>query len=312
MSSPRQTISFLMQRFREAGIHPITKFGQNFLVDLNLLQLLADAAEIGPQDVVLEVGTGTGALTALLAAKAGAVVTVEIDRHLYQLASEQLIDCPNVTMLQQDALKNKNRFHPRVVEVVREQLAAAPGRRLKLVANLPYSVATPVLSNLLSWDCLPVSMTATIQKELAERITARPGTKDYSALSVWIQSQCDTAILRLMPPTVFWPQPKVASAIVQIVPRAEKRGRIPELAFFQGFVRAVFFHRRKYLRSELASAFQDALDKPAVDAILAQQGLPPAIRAEELSVDALLLLCEAVRGRLRSAASSATIENPVG
>jgi len=203
-----------------------------------------------------------------------------------------------VTMLRQDALKNKNRFHPHVLEIVREKLGEQPGRRLKLAANLPYNVATPVLSNMLSTDVVPVSMTVTIQKELAERITARPRTKDYSALSIWIQAQCDTEIIRIMPPTVFWPRPKVHSAIIQVVPREEKRNAIPDLEFFHSFVRSMFFHRRKFLRSELISAFKDKLDKTAVDEILAEQGLAGNSRSEELDVDAMLALCEASRTRL--------------
>jgi 16S rRNA (adenine1518-N6/adenine1519-N6)-dimethyltransferase len=208
-------------------------------------------------------------------------------------------------MLQQDALKNKNQFHPRVLEAVRLELGKAPGRRLKLAANLPYSVATPVISNLLATDLVPASMTATIQKELAERITAVPGTRDYGALSIWIQSQCRTQIIRILPPDVFWPRPKVESAIVQIVPEAERRARIPDLSFFHSFVRAMFFHRRKLLRSELVSAFRNELDKPAVDAVLAERGLSPTARAEELDADAMLALSETVRRRLTVAGGAA-------
>ena len=139
--SARQTASFLIRRFKEAGLHPDTRRGQNFLIDLNLVRLLADSAELTSDDVVLEVGTGMGSLTALMAPCVGAVVTVEIDRYLYQLAAEELLDFDNVTMLQQDALKNKNTLHPALIAAVEEQLAAAPGRRLKLVSNLPYNIA---------------------------------------------------------------------------------------------------------------------------------------------------------------------------
>ena len=305
MSSPRQTQSYLRQRFQEAGIQPETRHGQNFLIDLNLLDLLLETAALGPSDVVLEVGTGLASLTTRLAELAAAVVTVEIDPRLFQLASEELSDATNVVMLQQDALKNKNQIHPAVLEAVRAKIAEAPGRQLKLVANLPYNVATPILSNLLSVDPLPISMTATIQKELADRICAAPGTKDYSALSIWMQAQCDIAIVRTMPPQVFWPRPKVTSAILHIVPRAEMRAKIADLAFFHQFVRSLFLHRRKVLRGVLASQFKDQLDKVEVDGLLAALGLPPDVRAEQLDVSTLIALAEAVR-QAASTAGSAT------
>ncbi len=294
MPSPRQTVSFLTRKFAEAGIRPHNKHGQNFLVDLNLVELLARTADVGPDDVVLEVGTGTGSLTAMLAAQAATVVTVEIDAQMYQLATEALIDLDNVVMLQQDALRNKNNFHPAVLNTLREKLNERPGLRLKLAANLPYNVATPIVSNLLRTDMVPVSMTVTIQKELAERITARPRSKDYSALSVWIQSHCDAEIVRILPPSVFWPQPKVDSAILHIVTDRERRERISDLEAFHVFVRSMFFHRRKYLRSELLSAYKKILDKPTVDQILQRQGLEPTCRAEELDVEALLSLFDEV------------------
>ena len=128
MTTPRQTASFLIGKFREVGVRPNTRRGQNFLIDLNLVQLLADTADAGPDDVVLEIGTGTGSLTAMLAARAAAVVTVEVDPQLYQLASEALIDCGNVTMLQLDALKNKSHFHPDVLDAVQDKMSERPGR----------------------------------------------------------------------------------------------------------------------------------------------------------------------------------------
>ncbi len=245
---PRQTKTFLLERFREMGIRPATRHGQNFLIDLNLVRLIVDTADLTSDDVVLEVGTGTGSLTALSAERAAAVVTVEIDPHLFELASEQLIDLPNVTMLRIDALRNKNNIDDRVMDAVGEHLAEAPGRRLKLVANLPYNIATPLMSNLLLARYVPYSMTVTIQKELAERITALPSTKDYSALSVWIQSQCMAEIVRIMPPSVFWPAPKVSSAILHIIVDQGKQSKISDLSFFHQITKALFLHRRKFLR----------------------------------------------------------------
>lgn len=293
-----QTQSFLMRRFAEVGIRPQSRHGQNFLIDLNLVRLLVDAARLEPGDVVLEVGTGTGSLTSLVAPHVAHVVTIEIDPQMHQLASEELIDLENVTLLQIDALKNKNRFAPELVELLREKLANGEGRRLKLVANLPYCIATPVISNLLASGPLPASMSVTIQKELADRIMAQPSTKDYGALSIWVQSQCDVELVRVMPPTVFWPRPKVWSAILNINVQPEKRARIADLAFFHEFVRAMFFHRRKFLRSELLSYCKGRLEKPDIDAIMAEQQFGADARAEQLDVERMMALADAVRRRL--------------
>ena len=293
----RQTKTFLMERFREVGIQPATRHGQNFLIDLNLQQLIVDSADLSERDVVLEVGTGTGALTALMAKLAGAVITVEIDGHLFELASELLLDFENVTMLKHDALKNKNQFDPRILDAIGVELAKAPQRRLKLVANLPYNVATPVLSNLLMCEHVPYSMIATIQKELGERIVARPWSKDYGALSVWMQCQADTEIVRIMPPKVFWPPPKVDSAIVRIVVDAQRRAAIPDLRYFHQFVKAIFIHRRKFLRANVLAAMKRHLSKAQVDEVLDAMEFQPDTRTEQLDVPTLLKLTELIRVR---------------
>ncbi|MGM0489802.1 MAG: 16S rRNA (adenine(1518)-N(6)/adenine(1519)-N(6))-dimethyltransferase RsmA [Planctomycetota bacterium] len=293
--SQRQTVSYLIERFREAGIQPDTRRGQNFLIDLNLLSLLARAAQLGEKDVVLEVGTGLGALTGLLAPRAGAVVSVELSRELHQLASEELVEFPNVTLLQCDALQNKNHFNSQVLETVSRHMGAGPGRRLKLVANLPYCIATPVISNLLLTDLPPHSMTVTIQKELADRMTARPRTKAYGALSVWIQSQCEIRMKRVLPPAVFWPRPQVHSAIIQLVVDPRKRDLIPDLPFLLTFLRAVFTHRRKFLRSGLVGAYKKVLGKSKIDDLLSELEFGPRARAEELQVSDLLALSEKIR-----------------
>jgi 16S rRNA (adenine1518-N6/adenine1519-N6)-dimethyltransferase len=301
---PRQTISYLTRRFQEVGLEPDSRHGQNFLIDLNLVQLLVRSAEIGPDDVVLEVGTGTGSLTAMMAEQAAAVVTVEIDAHLYQMASEALAKYDNITMLQFDALKNKNQIAPQVIETVKEKLSEGEGRRFKLAANLPYNIATPLISNLLLTEIVPDTMTVTIQKELADRITARPSTKDYSALSIWVQSVCDAEIVRIMPPSVFWPRPKVQSAIIHLAHSPEKRARITDVEFFHAFVRSMFFHRRKFLRSVVISAFKGRLDKAAVDGVLEQMQLGPDARAEQLDVPTMVALCDLLRQKVNESAAS--------
>lgn len=306
MPPARQTISYLRARMREVGLQPDKRHGQNFLVDLNLIELIARSAELSKDDVVLEVGTGMGSLSGLIAPEVGHLVTVEIDAGLAQIASEELENFDNVTLLQQDALRNKNNIHDTVIETVLARIAEEPGRQLKLVANLPYNIATPLISNLLHWDELPALMSVTIQKELADRIMAVPSTKDYSALSIWVQSMADVELVRELPPSVFWPPPKVTSAIICIRPRKEKRERIPDLSFYHKFVRALFFHRRKYLRSVLNSAFKYELEKSDVDEVLAGSPFNAEMRAEQLHVEEIQELSELFRRKLaeKSNASS--------
>lgn len=292
----RQTTTFLKQRMEEAGIRPVSKFGQNFLIDLNLVNMIADSASITEQDVVVEVGTGTGSLTGLIAQKARHVITVEIDQNLWQLAQEELSSFGNITFLQQDALRNKNNLSPVLLDTIRSEMAKAEGSRLKLVANLPYNIATPLITNLLTLDdIVPTSMTVTIQKELAERIIARPGTKEFGALSLWIQAQCHPEIVRLMNPKVFWPRPKVDSAIIHIETDFDKRSRIPDLTYYHRFVRKLFIHRRKLLRGVLVSVFKNELTKQQVDNILEGINLTGKVRAEQLAAPVIFELCERFR-----------------
>jgi 16S rRNA (adenine1518-N6/adenine1519-N6)-dimethyltransferase len=304
MPSPRQTISFLRARFREAGIRPDTRHGQNFLIDLNLLDLLVQSAGLQSTDVVLEVGTGTGSLTARLASLAGAVVTVELDARLAQLASEQLGEYGNVTLLQRDVLRGKNRLDPAVMQAVAGRRRELGDTDWKLVANLPYSIATPLISNLLGLPCPPTLMVVTIQRELADRIVAVPSTKDYSSLSVWVQSLTDPELVRLLPPSVFWPRPQVHSAIIRLPANRAKRAAIPDLGYFHRFVRTLFLHRRKVLRRALASAYRRQLSKGQVDQLLSAAGLPGEVRAEELTVATIQQLCETFRQHVQASAGN--------
>ena len=223
------------------------------------------------------------------------MVTVEVDSVMHEMAKQEHWDKNNIRFLFADILENKNRLNRHVLEIVREELARSPERRFKLCANLPYQIATPLMSNLLLTDIPPYSMTVTIQKEVGGRIVARPGTKDYGALAVWMQAQCDCRILRIMPPSVFWPRPKVDSAIVQVIYNQQKRKKIPNLQYFHEFVRALFFHRRKFIRSVLCSAFKNKLEKEAIDSVLAELNLKGEIRAETLSVKTILALSEKFR-----------------
>lgn len=307
MNSPhRQTRSHLISLFQQQGLHPRGDLGQNFLIDLNLLELVVTEAYLGPDDVVLEVGAGTGSLTAYLSA-AAAVVSVEYDPNMYALAKQAVADRANVTLINTDALKSKSQIAPVVMDAVRKELAVSPNRRLKLVANLPYHVATPLIANLIASDIPWELMVVTVQWEMAERMQAEPRTPDYGALSVFLQAQCLVKTVRKLGPTVFWPPPAVDSAIVRIEPNPEALAQIYDRAAFQTFIREVFQQRRKRLRGVLVHQFQSRLSKPQVDDVLKSLNLPEEARAEELSVKQLVELSN----RLHQAVSGETLSvNP--
>jgi 16S rRNA (adenine1518-N6/adenine1519-N6)-dimethyltransferase len=293
-AADRQTRSHLMRLFEHQGIHPRHDLGQNFLIDLNLIDLVVDQAALGPEDVILEIGAGTGGLTTHLAQWAGEVVSVEIDPRVHALARLATDGLPNVTLLLADALENKNQLAPVVLEAVSEKLAVAPGRGLKLVANLPYSVATPVISNLIATELPWKLMIVTIQWELALRMKAAAGTDDYSALSVWLQSQSEIEIVRRLGSQVFWPRPQVDSAIVRLAPDPERRAAIGDRPFFHEFIRRLFTQRRKTLRSVLAGMYREKLEKTSIETLLQSMNLHSR-RAEELDVPTLVELARAIR-----------------
>ncbi|MFO0426803.1 MAG: 16S rRNA (adenine(1518)-N(6)/adenine(1519)-N(6))-dimethyltransferase RsmA [Planctomyces sp.] len=294
----RQTRSYLMSLFQRHGFHPRGDLGQNFLIDVNLIEFVVRHAEPGPCDVVLEVGAGTGGMTAFLASKAAKVISIEIDRNMFTLASEAVQDFSNVTLMNCDVLKNKNTLAPEIVSEIRKQVASVPDGRLKLVANLPYSVATPVISNLVTSDLPWQRMVVTIQWELGEKMAAEPGDSSFGALSAWLQSQCSVRILRKLGPNVFWPRPKVDSAIVSIW-RDQKLGRrIHDRRFFLDFLRRLFHHRRKHIRSVLAGMYRRQIEKAQLDVLLAELNIAGDQRAEKMTIEGLIELSNALRSRI--------------
>jgi len=313
--TPRQTLSYLRTLFQERGIRPKNKLGQNFLIDLNLIDLVVRSAEMSNRDVVLEVGSGTGSLTMKLLEAAGAVVSVELDTAFAALTDEAVkthftLFAPpgdpastrgarpeHVKLIHGDALRNKNELNPAIFEALNEFLAHAGVSQVKLVANLPYAVAVPVISNLLLTE-LPVErMVVTVQWEIAERLMAVPGSKDYAALAVMVQSLADVTLLRRLGPSVFFPRPQVDSAIVLLRPDAGKRAHVRETAGaprkLRNFLRDLYTHRRKNLRGALAGMPSGVLPKAEVDGKLAQLGIDGNVRAEALDIETHLRLCQA-------------------
>lgn len=282
--SPRQTVSYIRGLLAARGIAPKSALGQNFLVDLNLLDLIVRTAELSRDDSVLEVGTGTGSLTTRLADQAGAVVSVELDRDFHQMAGELLGPRENLALVHGDVLARKNETNPAVLTEWDRMTARFGCRQRKLIANLPYVVATPVIGNLLISDVAVERFVVMIQWELAERLVAVPATKDFGALSVLVQSLADVAVVRRLAPAVFWPKPQVDSAIVLIQPRPEKRARVGAPAQFRAFLRDLYTHRRKNLRQALAGWPTGRQDKGVVDTLLARLGIDGTARAEALDV----------------------------
>jgi 16S rRNA (adenine1518-N6/adenine1519-N6)-dimethyltransferase len=307
-AAPRQTLSYLRALFQERGIRPKNKLGQNFLIDLNLLELVVREAQLSADDLVLEVGSGTGSLTMHLVAQAGALVSVEVDPPFAALTEEAVeahytlfasgpnpkgVKREHVRLIRGDALAGKNHLNPDALAAVRELLPLAGTKHVKLVANLPYAVAVPVISNLLLTD-LPVDrMVVMVQWEIAQRLTASPGTKDYAALSVLVQSLTDVSLVRQLSPKAFWPRPLVDSAIVLIRPSAAKREHVGDVQRFRNFLRDLYVHRRKNLRGALAALPSGRVEKADVDAKLAEMGVPGTTRAEDLDLETHLRLCQA-------------------
>jgi len=291
--SPRQTLSYLTRLFEAHGLEAKTKLGQNFLIDLNLLDLIVRAAELDRSDAVLEVGTGTGSLTGRLADRAGAVCTVEIDRSLQPVAQQIIGPRRNVRFVTGDALAKKNELNPDMLTAWDETAAAHGCPRRKVVANLPYVIATPLITNLLIAGVPLERMVVMVQWEIAERMRAVPGTKDYNALSVLVQSVADVEVVRKVLPTNFHPRPKVDSAVVKITPSAAKRAKVGDVPKFRAFLRDLYVHRRKNLRQGLCGWPTGRRDKDEVDAILKGLGIDGTIRAEALDVEQHLRLCAA-------------------
>ncbi len=292
-TTPRQTLSYLRNLFEERGLRPKNKLGQNFLIDLNLLDLLLRTAELTRDDLAVEVGSGTGSLTARLAEQAGAVFSVEIDPAFYELARETTAGRDNVQILHADVLKNKNLLNPWVIAALDDYRKQSGCSRLKLVANLPYAVATPVIANFLIAEPDLERMVVMVQWEMAERLTAAPGTKDYNSLSVLVQGIADVQIIRRLPPAAFWPRPLVESGIVCIRPNAAKRAQVGDVVRFRNFLRALYVHRRKNLRGALSGLPSGRVAKEEVDRKLAELGLPGTARSETLDVEQHLRLCAA-------------------
>ena len=276
----------------QIGALPRRRFGQNFMIDQNLVRVVADAGEITPDDVVIEVGPGTGTLTEELLARGARVIAVEIDRDLARMLRERFEGNSKFELVEGDALAGKHAVNPKLLAAchLSGKPAARGGEQMKLVANLPYNIASPLIIELLiaGIDLLAF----TVQKEVADRLRAAESSDAYGPLSVMAQLLSDVELLRRLPPQAFWPAPKIESALM----RMRRNDRLGDRANdFSRFVHALFSARRKTLRNALAHAGIENADKR-----LEQLAIDPKLRPENLSPQTLLNLFDATNRQSRS------------
>ncbi len=283
-----QTRREIEELLTAAGIRPLKRFGQNFLIDHNLMNKLVAAAEIGPSDTLLEVGPGTGSLTEKLLEVSAHVVAVEIDRGLQSICRSRFDGSSQFTLIGRDILDRKSAIAPQVLNELREQQRELGGRIL-LLSNLPYQVSAPVVINLLLGD-LPVSpMCFTIQAEVADRITARPGGKEYGPISVIAQALGQVRRIARVPPQAFWPEPKVHSTMLRLDRRTDR----PPEDVVQTLIRLVhgcFGHRRKTMRSNLRTL----LNQQEISRVELDGRWDLSLRPEQLTVEQWLQLAESI------------------
>ncbi|KPK62893.1 MAG: hypothetical protein AMK73_05540 [Planctomycetes bacterium SM23_32] len=272
---------------RRHGLRPHRARGQNFLVAARDLDRVVEAARLDARDVVLEIGTGLSRLTERLAARAAQVVTVEVDSGLASVASDRLCGVANVTLLCCDFLAGKHAVSPPVSDAVRDALAGGEAP-LKVVSNLPYSISSPAIVNLLEWE-LPVGeMCLMVQKEVADRLTAEPGTRDYGPLTVCVDYWATVEKLFSLRRGAFWPPPEVTSTLVRIVRRPGQR-RTAHYDAFTATVGRLFSARRK----TLANALRAGWHPETADRVLEGLRLDGRMRPGELSTAQFEAIAEA-------------------
>ena len=251
------------------------KYGQNFLVDTHVLEKIIDAAEITKDDCVIEIGPGIGTMTQYLAERARAVVAVEIDKNLIPILEDTLSEYENVTIINEDILKvDLNR-------IVQEQ---NQGRPIKVVANLPYYITTPIIMGLFENQVPLRSITIMVQKEVADRMQVGPGTKDYGALSLAVQYYAKPDMVAIVPPNCFIPRPGVASAVIRLSRYDKPPVTVTDEMKMFSLIRASFNQRRKTLVNSLTNAQNLSVSKQQIVDALSEMGLSPTIRGEALTL----------------------------
>ena len=272
LGNPQETIAVL-QRY---GFNFQKKYGQNFLIDTHVLDKIIGAAQIGPDDFVLEIGPGIGTMTQYLAEAAREVVAVEIDTKLIPILQDTLKEYDNVTVLNENILK---------VDIRKIAEEKNGGKPIKVVANLPYYITTPIIMGLFESEVPLDSITVMVQKEVADRMQVGPGTKDYGALSLAVQYYAEPYIVANVPPNCFIPRPAVGSAVIRLTRYQEKPVKVNDASFMFKIIRAAFNQRRKTLQNGLYNSSELRIPKEKTVAALEEMGLTPTIRGEKLSLE---------------------------
>lgn len=249
-------------------------FGQNFLVDERVLDKIVNAADINENDLVIEVGPGIGTLTQAMAKRAGKVVSVEIDKTLVPILGELLVDFDNIEIINNDILKVD----------INEIIARHPGMKVKMAANLPYNITTPIIMGILEKHIPMESITVMIQKEVAYRMNAKPSTKDYGSLSLVTQYYCEPYLVANVPQNCFMPRPNVDSAVIRLDILKEPSVKVKDEKFMFDFIKAGFSQRRKTLVNCIFSSGLVNLSKVEIGGILNELGYDERVRGESLGL----------------------------
>ena len=271
LGNPKNTIEIL-QKYKFVFQK---KFGQNFLIDEHVLEKIISAAGIGPDDFVVEIGPGIGTMTQYLAHAARGVAAVEIDKALIPILQDTLSAYGNVTVINEDVLK---------VDLKELAENMNGGRPVKVVANLPYYITTPIIMGLFESHVPVESITVMVQKEVAERMQAGPGTKDYGALSLAVQYYAEPYIVANVPPNCFMPRPNVGSAVIRLQVHENPDVKVQDESLMFRIIRASFNQRRKTLQNSISHDSQLGISKEVVARILEELGLSATIRGEALSL----------------------------
>ena len=252
------------------------RFGQNFLIDTHVLDKIIRAADIGKDDMVLEIGPGIGTMTQYLAKEAGKVIAVEIDRNLIPILEDTLGGYDNVRIINEDVLK---------LDIHRLVWEENEGRPIKVVANLPYYITTPIIMGLFEEHVPVVSITVMVQKEVADRMQTGPGSKDYGALSLAVQYYADTYIVANVPPNSFMPRPKVGSAVIRLNRYEKPPVEVVDERLMFDIIRASFNQRRKTLANGLKNSDRLDFTKEAIMEAVERLGKGPGVRGEALTLE---------------------------